>query len=694
MGKIENSIRLNDAMSGPLLAMHRALSIVVTQFEVMQKASRNSVDASAIQAARQQLNLAGAEFSRIEEEASSAKMQQDRFNSSIEKGHVAAGGLENKFKRIATWALSAVSAFKIVNLSDKITQTDARLNMTLDDNGTLDVLKTKVFESANRARADFLDTADIVAKLGLRASDAFGSNDETIQFAENLNKQFIIAGASQEEMRSASLQLTQALGSGVLRGEELNAVFEAAPNVIKTIADSLGVGIGKIREMAADGEITASVVKNAMLGATDEINRQFDSMPKTFSQVWASFKNSITMSMQPAFKMISDFANNNKFDDVVKRVSNTVGKVSVVILKIFEGVGNAANFIYDNWSMIAPVIATATILLGGYNMALGICSIALAVSAAAKALETKETMLATMAQYGLNTALLMCPITWIVAGIIAIIGVLYLVVAAINKVTGSTYSATGIIMGVIAETGAFIANIFMAIMEVCIGVVEVIYNSFATVANFVYNVFADPVAAIIHLFADLTDIVLSMLEMMDRAIDKVFGTNLADRVSGWRDNVSTFADDASEKFGNGKYANLLPKLDYDSILNQFDVKLERFGYKDTFDKGYQFGSNIEDKFRDMFNVDFNMDDLSLDIGDISKNTSDMSKKLSDISIDMTALRNLAEREAINKFTTASVKVEMNNSNNISGAYDIDGMANSLISLVEDGLNMAAEGVHT
>ena len=210
--------------------------------------------------------------------------QQQRHTEEIKRTNNAAGNLLRTFKRIAV-ATGAVSLAKsFLGMADQQTQITARLNLMNDGLQSTAELQDMIYASAQRTRSEYATTTQVVAGLGQRAGNAFSSNAEIVQFAENLNKQFKIAGASQQEISSASLQLTQALGSGVLRGEELNAVFESAPNIIQTIADYLGEPIGSIREMAADGQITAEIVKNAMLKATDKIDAEFRQMPMTLAE--------------------------------------------------------------------------------------------------------------------------------------------------------------------------------------------------------------------------------------------------------------------------------------------------------------------------------------------------------------------------------------------------------------------------
>lgn len=337
-----------------------------------------------------------AQLIKIANNTSKAAREQENHNQKVKETNNSAGNLLTTVKKV----VAAAAAFKmgkdVLDLSDEMTQTTARINLMnkgfqrsaaksgggqeFDMNASLqetERIQEAIFRSAQRTRTSYLATADVVAKMGQRAGDAFSGSDEVVAFVENLNKQFIIAGASQQEISSASLQLTQALGSGVLRGEELNAVFEAAPNVIQTIADYLNVPIGKIREMASDGEITADIVKNAMLAATDKINEDFKSMPMTYQQVWTAISNSILQAFQPVIQVI----------------------------------GEGATFIYENWSDIAPVF---------YGLAVGIL-----VAAAAWGIYTAVTWLSVAANQALVVSMLTNPFLWIALVIGAIVAAIY-----------------------------------------------------------------------------------------------------------------------------------------------------------------------------------------------------------------------------------------------------------------------------
>lgn len=637
---------------------------------------------------------------------------QDQFNQHIQQGQSMMDGLKGKIMG----ALAAYAGFrgleKVLDLSDTLTQTTARLNLMNDGLQTTQDLQNMIFLSAQRSRAAYSATADIVAKLGQRAGDAFDSNVQTIQFAENLNKSFVIAGASQQEMASASLQLTQALGSGVLRGEELNAVFESAPNVIQTIADYLDVPIGKIREMASDGEITADIVKNAMLSATDEINAQFDSMPKTFAQVGTEIKNNALMAFQPVLDRLNEIANSADFENLVAGVTNALVIVSGIVIEIFNLVSQVAGFISDNWSIIAPLIygvIAALALYGAYLLitngiqlisnAIKIAScLASYAHAAATGTEASATAAATAAQYGFNTALLACPLTWIIIAIIAIIAAVYAAVAAFNKFTGSTVSATGIICGAIAVGAAFIGNLFVALINFAIDIFVVLWNFIAAFANFFANVFTDPVGAIARLFFDLVDTVLSLLQSLASAIDTIFGSNLAGSVQGWRDSLSGWVD---ETFGKG--------TEVMAQMNAEDMHLGRFEYGSAWDAGYSFGEGIEDTISnfdpsslfdsnipnaaDYANAASGAGSVPSNVGDIADNTKGIKDAVDISSEDLKYMRDLAEMEVVNRFTTAEIKIEQTNNNNISSDVDVDGINDNLNEGLREAIEFATEGVH-
>lgn len=655
MASISTQINIVDRMSSPLQNITSAVEQVIGSLQSMDGAIGQGFNTTAIDGARRAVDQANVEIDEMMESIRQSTEEQQRFNRTVQQGSSSMDGLGNKVLGMVAAYASFQGVQKMFALSDSMTQTTARLNLMNDGLQTTEELQDKIFASAQRSRTEYLATADIVSKLGQRAGDAFASNDETIAFAENLNKQFVIAGAGQQEIASASLQLTQALGSGVLRGEELNAVFEAAPNVIQTIADYLDVPIGKIREMASNGQITADIVKNAMLGATDEINAQFESMPMTWGQVWTGVMNELVYASQPILEFISLLA--------------------------------------QNWEILEPIVIGAATAIGVYTAALLIYKGVAAASAMASTLQaigmgsvTVANFAATAAQYGFNAALLACPITWILLIIIAVIAAIYAIVAAINKVTGSTLSATGIICGAIAAAGAFIWNLIVGVVNAIIGIGVELWNLIAVFANFFANVFNDPVGAIINLFSGMFDFILGIVQAAAKLIDTVLGTDMAGAVEGFRNTV---AEKTAEIVGD--QVVVMEKL------NAADYQFGGIDYGDAWSAGYSFGEGIDNKVGDIFGggamSDYGQSDLMSNVGDIANNTGDIADSVAITEEDLKYLRDIAEQETVNRFTTAEIKIDMPVNASISSGMDLDGVVDHLATGVNEAMEKAAEGVH-
>ena len=586
--------------------------------------------------------------------------QQNKLNKEIQEGK---SQIDNMMGSVVS-LVSAYAGFKtigkLVNLSDEYTQTRARLNLMNDGLQTTDELQQKIFNSAQRARSSYQTQADIVAKLGQRAGDAFKSNNETIAFAENLSKLFVIAGASQQEMASASLQLTQALGSGVLRGEELNAVFESAPNVIQTIADYLDVPIGKIREMASDGKITADIVKNALLGATNDINSQFDSIPMTWSQVWTGVMNELYVATQPILELI--------------------------------------NLLAQNWSIIEPIVIALATAIGLYTAALiayntikGISAMMETVHGAAMALAAGKTFMATAAQYGFNAALLACPLTWILLIIIAVIAAIYAVVAAINKAKGTTVSATGVICGSVNVVLQFFKNLGLFIANVALG----IWNALGACASNIGIAFNNVICNIKSWFYGLLETVMDVIAGIVKTLNKLPFIDID--VSGITSKADEYAAKKAEAENN--------KKDYESVSEAFNKGMNTFDafetgwVSDAYNAGYQVGENVDSAIGNFFGGG-DIPDMASDLGDLGNSASKIASDTGSIkdSLDITSeelkyLRDLAEQEVINRFTTAEIHVDMGGiTNNVSNNNDLDGIINYLVEGVEVAMEETAEGV--
>lgn len=649
--------------------------------------------------------------------------EQGRFNQEIQEGVSGAEGLMGTIKRVVGAYVGIQSVGKILNMSDELTQTTSRLDLMNNSfneiNGTANEtseLVNMVYAAAQDARGSLDSMASVVARFGNNARDAFGNSEEVVAFADLVQKQMTIAGASTQEAANAELQLSQALGSGVLRGDELNSIFEQAPNLIQNIADYLDVPIGKIRDMAADGEITGDIVKAAIFSAADDINAKFDEMPMTWGQIWQSMQNTAVMAFQPVLQRLNCMANSNAFQGFVDEAIEAMATTANIVLNIFDLVGSVAGFVADNWSMISPIIYGIAAALAVYGTYLAIVKGMEIASAAASAIHavamsakigitaalTGSTMAATAAQMGYNGALYACPIVWIIVLVVALIAIFYAAVAAVNHFAGTTTSATGLICGAFAIALAFIGNLFIGTVNTIIGIGVTLWNLIANFVNAFALIFNNPIAGIEALFLSLFNFIVEVIESAARMLDAVFGSSLADAVAGFQNKVQAKVDAVITENGGSEILKTVEMSDY-----QFN----RFDYGDAWNSGYNFGEKIDDKISNFSLADIfgkvdipNPDDYTSSFSDaiansgaggnldsIADDTSAIKDSVDITDEDLKYLRDIAEQEAINRFTTAEIKLDMTNNNNVSSDADLDGIVDGMTTKVLEALEIVREG---
>ena len=646
--------------------------------------------------------------------------EQGRFNQEIQEGTQQANELTNTIKNAVLAFVSIQSVGKALNISDELVQTTSRLNMMNDGLQSTQELVNMVYAAAQDARGSFSEMADVVARFGNNAGDAFGSSEEVVAFADLIQKQMTIAGASTQEASNAMLQLSQALGSGVLRGDELNSIFEQAPNLIQSIADYLDVPIGKIREMAADGELSADVVKAAIFASADEINAKFEEMPMTWGQIWQSMKNTAMIAFQPVLQRLNDIANSEAFQTFVNGAIEAMATLANVVLNIFELIGTVGGFIADNWSIISPIIYGVIGALAVYAAYLGIVKGIELASAAAKgvlavaefihvaalAAQTGATISATAAQLGLNGAMYACPIVWIIMLIIALIAIIFAVCSAIAKLTGVANSGFGVITGGINVVIQFFKNLGLTVANIALG----IGNAIAALGSNIMTAFHNAICSVQAWWYDLLSTCLSVIESICAALNKLPFVEFD--YSGISNAADDYAAKAAEAAGN--------KEDYTSISDAFNDGFSTFdtfqdGWAaDAFDAGASWGDGVADavsnfSLSDVFggtdipNVDdytsgFNDAIANSGVGDnlgsIADDTGAIKDSMDITEEDLKYLRDIAEQEAVNRYTVAEINIDQSGmQNNISSGDDIDGFMTKLTDSVNEAVDNMTEGVH-
>lgn len=662
--------------------------------------------------------------------------EQGRFNQEISAGTQQANELTNTIKRAVAAYVSIQSVGKALNISDELVQTTSRLNMMNDGVQTTAELVNMVYAAAQDARGSFSQMADVVARFGNNAKDAFSSSEEVVAFADLIQKQMTIAGASTQEAANAELQLSQALGSGVLRGDELNSIFEQAPNLIQNIADYLDVPIGKIREMAADGELSADVVKAAIFSAADDINSKFNEMPMTWGQIWQSMQNTALIAFQPVLQRLNDLANSEAFQTFIQGAIEAMATLASIVLNIFDLIGTVGGFIADNWSVISPIIYGVIGALAVYAAYLGIVkaieiasaaasmihSLAMSAKIAVMAAVTGQTMAATAAQMGYNGALYACPVVWIIMLLIALIAIIFAVCNAIAKMTGIANSGFGVITGGVNVVIQFFKNLGLTVANIALG----IGNAVAALASNMMTAFHNAICNVQSWFYNLLSTACSVIESIAAALNKLPFVSFD--YSGISSAADDYAAKASEAGGN--------KEDYQSISDAFNEGFTTFdafqdGWaSDAFNAGAAWGDGVADKvsnfslsdvfgqtdipnvgdytsgFNDTiansgvsdytsgFNDAIANSGVGDSIGSIDDNTGKIKDSLEVSEDELKYLRDIAEQEAINRFTTAEINVDMSGmQNTVNSGDDIDGFMTKLTDSVNEAVDNMTEGVH-
>ncbi len=724
IGQIENnSLNLGtDRVNGELERLRTQLSQAVQQ----QNELNSAIDRMDVRGANSAYLQLSQTIGNTEAYIRDNINEQGVFNDTINEGTEKANSLIGTIKG-AIAAYATVNTVKsALNASDELMQTRSRLNLMNDGLQSTDDLVNMAYIAAQDARGEFGAMASVIARFGNNAKDAFSSSAEVVQFAGLVQKQMTIAGASTDEASNAMLQLSQALGSGVLRGDELNSIFENAPNLIQNIADYLNVPIGEIREMAADGEISAGIVKKAIFAATDDINAKFNSMPMTWGQVWTSLQNTATMAFKPILQRMNEIANSEQFQVFTTNAINAMATVAGILLQVFDLIGTIGQFAADHWDVLSPIIYGVVGALAAYLAILAVYNTVQAISnglkalaafqesvhAAATMMSTGATFAATAAQYGLNAAMYACPIVWIIMLIIALIAIIYAVCAAIAKLTGIANSGLGVITGRVNVVIQFFKNLGLQVANIALGIGKAI----EAVAFNIMTAFGNAIKSVQSWWYGLLSTVLTVVAKVCEALNKLPFVEFD--YSG----ITNAADDYAAK--SAAVAN--SKQDYRSVADAFNAGMSTYdtfqsGWKsDAFKAGAAWGDGVSNKVSNAFknkstyvpqasdysNAIANSGNGAADLANAkngattAKNTGDTAKAAQKAaqSLDITGenlkyIKDMAEREYVNRFTTAKIKVKQTNHNNVNSNMDLDGINEYLRSDLEQRMAATAEGVH-
>lgn len=573
-----------------------------------------------------------------------AAKKQDRYNRSLQSGASAAEGLTRKLAALAAGYLSLQGAQKLIGLSDAWTQTTARLDRMNDGRQTTPEVQDMIYQAAQRSRGDYQDTADMVAKLGTLAGDAFGSTEEVVAFAEQINKQFALAGTSAQGAQAAMLQLTQAMSSGVLRGEELNSVLEQAPTITQAIAKYMGVSIGELRELASEGQVTANVVKAALFSAAEETNAAFEAVPLTFSQAWSMANNAALDSLRPALERLSEFLNSDLGQSMLNGLIGGAQRLGDVLLWVIDLAEAGAAWAMENGDLLISLA-----------LALGAVMVGSAAASAAAWLAANWPML-------------------------LIIGTIALIIYMAREMGYTWEEIAGVVGGAFGLMYAFAMNNFIVPAQ----------NGFARFANFVGNVFNDPVAAVKILFLDMAQTVLGYLSNVAHTMENIINAipgmsvNLTSRIDSVYNMVKGASQNVKDASGWKEYIKAWDFVDYSDAWSAGSAKGRGFGSAlDSF--------NATDYLSGIGGTSIDYANLLADSGipaaleNIGGDTKAIRNSVALSEEDIRLLVDQAEREYINKvnLTAQTPVITINGQNTGNFEEDLAWLERSLTKILTE-----------
>ena len=575
-------------------------------------------------------------------------------------------------------------------------------------------LQQQIFNAANRSRSSYLTTANTVTRLGMNAGQAFKNTDEMVAMAELLNKKFIIAGATADEMDSALTQLTQGLGSGVLRGEELNSVFESAPNIIQDIAKYLDVDIGKIRKLAEGGFLTADIVKNALFANIQETNKQIAAMPRTFNQVWTLFKNYAVRAFEGVNKRLESILNSQAFINLFAIMANAAMNFITLLNSALGYIGTAFEFAYNHMNAFIPIIGAAVAYLALYKgWALLVASATLVWQGATKAL--------AIAQAALNAVMKANPLIKVVTLVITLVSAIYFAIAAYNNFEGTVADVTEKMGGAIGWLAALFNSSWTYI-----GLV--IQKAMQSATVWAYDTLADIDEgfhklgqSIKNTMIDAFNGVLSAWNWVaDSALGKKLGLGTAElktkSTEEYTSNYRGLADSAHLKLvdtiskASNERANLALALSegWDKGANigrQVGEKLEPKTFIDDFFNTNKWMDKLDAKVGADANTvtnklgtttapinvggltDEQAKTMNKLLGQIEENTNDSTRE------DLKYYRELGRKEDINNFNQAHVNINVPVTNNSNTPVNEKTIVDYIVSALQDARIISAQGAH-
>lgn len=726
MGRIQSTLVLNDQMSKVLHRINQAVELTIDSFEAVQRASGKSINVATMTEARQAIGATNSSLKEIEEHYQKVNNQQQKLNQGLGKGASSAGSFVKAIAGLSVVqsALSVVTGQVSAALDRMDTMSNFQRTMTAITgssqaaNSSLEELKT-----ITKGTAYGLDTA--AAAVQNFTTRGMSIKSATLEVGKWADAVAFYGDGTNEALTSVTDAIGKMLSKGTVEMDQLNRLTDSGINAVGMFAQATGQSTATVQNALSKGEISSqkfiTTVSSAFSAGTNGV-LNISGAAKEAGGTWATSianaKAAVTRGITSIIDSVNAALTQAGFGTILTGIQNLGGyaesaleKIGNKIAGLIEIIAPLARLVFKigslfvkGWSIISPIILGIATAFAAYNAVLFVHNTmqkvstvlktvaAIAAAAHGKAIseEKLETIGMTTAQLSFNAALYACPLTWIVAAIIAVIAITYAVVAAINKVKGTTISATGVIFGAVCWLGAAIWNTLIGLINGCIqfmwtrfvepwiGIIEWVLNVF----NGGFDSFGD---AVKNLLGNIISWFLSLGKVVTKIVDAIFGTDWSGGLNSLQDKMLSW----------GKNENSITlSREAPTLQSLTGGKLKTIDYKEAWNKGYSAGEKVESKVSGLFgnlNTLNSTDGLLSDIANSCNDTANNTAKSKD---ELSYLRDIAEREAINRFTTAEIKVDLGGvTNNVAANTDLDGVISYLTNGVAEALVTASEGVY-